>query len=178
MLIGVLLAVSVTMTACAKDSMVKDPDLTKQAALAQTLKYLERTEAALPESKALSVKSDAPGAIDPSVPSGSISCKGLGTADVDNESQLVYMSYFVTGVPQDQNTKYLRQISRLWESWGWTPTREEDKEWAAYVNEDGYTLSVRHHNEPGSLYLTAETPCIAPEKFTGGHEVPRHIGNG
>lgn len=156
--------------------MVDDPDLTKQAAIKQTLEYLERTEASLPDGLALAVKSDAPGAIDPSVPSGSMTCSSSDGANPDTDPQLVYMTYFVTGVPDGENTKYLMQIRKLWESWGWTPTKEPDEESAAYINDDGYTLDVRHYGAPGTLSIDGETPCLAAENFQGSEEVPQHIG--
>lgn len=153
-----------------------DPDLTKRAAIEQTLEYIERTEASLPSGMALSANSDAPGAVDLGVPnSGSISCSGSDGAD-RTDPQMVQIDYFVTGVPDGANTKYLMQIRQLWESWGWSPTAESDEQWAAYANEEGYVLSVQHSGEPGTLNVGGQTPCIAGDKFQGSETVPQQIG--
>lgn len=156
--------------------MVDDPDLTKQTAIAQTLEYLERTEASLPAGMALSAISDAPAAVDSGVPnSGSVACSSSGGADLTTDPQLVYMGYFVTGVPDGEGSKYLLQIRRVWESWGWTPTKEPDDQSAAYVNEAGYTLTLKTSVQ-GTVSITGETPCIAAENFQGSEAVPQQIG--
>lgn len=176
---GVLLAVSVTVSACVgtgQEALVDDPDLTKQAAIAQTLEYLEQTEASLPEGMALSAESDAPGAVNQGRSnSGSLSCSGSDGAD-HTDPQMVQIDYFVTGVPRGENAKYLKQIRQLWESWGWTATEEPDQEWAAFENDDGFILQVQHYGEPGTLSVGGQTPCLAGENFQGSEEVPRRIG--
>lgn len=177
LVVSVLIAMSVTMAACADESMVDDPDLTKQAAIEKAVEYMERTQGALPEGLALSARSDAPGAVDPGVPnSGSLTCSGSDGADPDTDPQMVQLDYFVTGVPDGQNLKYLKQIRTLWESWGWKRTAEPKENWAAYANEDGYILRVRHSGSPGTLNIGGQTPCIAVENFTGGEDVPQQIG--
>lgn len=178
MTVGLLLGVLMSVTACGtgKEAMIDDPDLTKQAAIAQALEHLERTEVSLPDGMALSVNSDAPGAIDQEGSmSGSISCSGSDGAG-HTDPHMVQMDYFVTGVSDGENSKYLMQTRRLWESWGWTPTEEPKEEWTAYENERGYILRVQHYGKPGTLSVGGQTPCIAGEKFKGSDEVPQQIG--
>lgn len=161
-----------------QEDLVDDPDLTKQAALERILKYLERTEAELPAGMALSANSDYPGAVQRErVLSGSISCDGMGAADLDTAPQLVYVSYFVNGVPQEESSKYATQIRQVWESWGWKLVTEPTERRATYMNDDGYVLEVLDP-EKGTIAVTGETPCIAAENFTGSEDVPRHIGKG
>lgn len=86
------------------------------------------------------------------------------------------MSYFVNGVPQGESSKYVTQIRQLWESWGWKLATEPTEQRAAYINEDGYVLDVQVSVQ-GAISVGGETPCIAADNFTGGHEVPQRIGN-
>lgn len=178
-MVGVLLAVSLSVTACAgmgEGAMVKDPDLKKQAAIEQTLEYLERTEASLPEGMTLSWTFGSPDADGNFVQNSSrLPCSSSDGADLGTDPQLVYVSYFVSGVPDGEGAKYLKQICGLWESWGWTPTKEPDEQSAAYVNEAGYTLSLQTSVQ-GDISITGETPCIAAKNFTGGEEVPQRTG--
>lgn len=178
-MVSVVLAVSMSMTACVGNGMealVDDPDLSKQAAIEQTVEYMKRTEASLPEGVALSAESDAPGAVNQGRSnSGSISCSGSDGVE-ESDPHMVQIDYFVTGVPEGKNVKYFSEIRRLWESWGFTPTAKPDGQWAAYENEEGYVLDVQQYGEPGTLSIGGQTPCIAGDKLQGSDEVPRRIG--
>ena len=154
-----------------------DPDLTKDAAISQTLEYLERTEAALPAEMTLASTSDAPDAVRKNTPmANGMYCSGADGGDI-SDPYMVQIAYFVTGVPEGEEAKHLREIRALWESWGFTATEESSDEWAALENEQGYILDVQHSGTVGTLSVGGQTPCLGRGEAPAEVEVPRQIGS-
>ena len=174
------LVLPLLLSACSwvgQEAVVDDPDLTQNAAIEETLEYLDRTEAALPAEMTLASISDAPDAVKANAPmANGMYCSGSDGGDV-SDPYMVQIAYFVTGVPAGEETKYLREIRGLWESWGFTPTEEPADAWAAFENEEGYVLDVQQSGAAGTLSVGGQTPCLGRGTFRSQEDVPMRIGD-
>lgn len=78
----------------------------------------------------------------------------------------VAKSYFLDGIPKDNNVAYFDAVRQWWTTHGWRILEDDRTDGSRYLwverNEDGFRMSLQESAE-GSVSLGATSPCIWPD---------------